>query len=170
MFRNEVDRLFLLGVLKEANVSEWGSPSLSYPKLKTDCIRFLSNFRNPERQLKHKPYNMPKICEMLLNLEGFQCATSLDLNLGYYHILLNEEARNLCTIILPRGKYKYRHLPMGVCNSPDTFQEKTNEMFCRIEFIRACIDDLLVITKGDWSGHLDKLELVLKDLRANRLK
>ena len=43
-------------------------------------------------------------------------------------------------------------------------------MFRGIEFIRAYIDDLLVITKGDWSDNLDKLELVLKKLRENELK
>ena len=44
---------------------------------------------------------MPKINEMLLKLEGFQYATSLDLNMGYYHIQIIENASNLCTIILP---------------------------------------------------------------------
>ena len=33
---------------------------------------------------------MPKINEMLLELEGFQYATSLGLNMGYYHIQLRE--------------------------------------------------------------------------------
>ena len=54
-------------------------------------------------------------------LEGFQYATSLDLDMGYYRIRLSEEARNLCTIILSWGKYKYKLLPMGVCDSPDIF-------------------------------------------------
>ena len=48
---------------------------------------------------------MPKICEMLLNLEGFQYAMSLDLNMGYYHIRLSNQASNVCTIIIPWGKY-----------------------------------------------------------------
>ena len=43
---------------------------------------------------------MPKILEIILNLEGFQYATSLDLNMGYYRIRLSNEERNLCTIIL----------------------------------------------------------------------
>ena len=55
------------------------------------------------------------------------------------------------------GKYKYKKLPMGVCNSPEIFQEKTNEMFRGIEFIRAYIYDLFIITKGDWSDRLNKL-------------
>ena len=40
---------------------------------------------------------------MLLKLEGFQYATPIDLNMGYYHIQLSENASNLCTIILPWG-------------------------------------------------------------------
>ena len=43
---------------------------------------------------------MPKINEMLLKLEGFKYDVSLDLNMGYYHIKLRENASNLCTIIL----------------------------------------------------------------------
>ena len=43
---------------------------------------------------------MPKTNEMLLKLEGFQYDTSLDLNMGYYHIQLIENASNLCMIII----------------------------------------------------------------------
>ena len=43
---------------------------------------------------------MKKINGMLLKLEGFQYATSLGLNMGYYHIQIRNKANNLCTIIL----------------------------------------------------------------------
>ena len=46
----------------------------------------LGDFRNLNKQLKRKPYTMPKINEMLLKLEGFWYAASLDLNMGHYHI------------------------------------------------------------------------------------
>ena len=48
---------------------------------------------------------MPKINEMLLKWDGFQYATSLHLNMGYYHIQIIKNASNLCTTILPWGKY-----------------------------------------------------------------
>ena len=107
---------------------------------------------------------------MLLNLEGFKYATSLDLNMGYNHICLREHSINLCTIILPWVKYRYKHLPTGVSNSPDIFQDKMNEMFHGFEFIQAYINDLLIITKGDWYNHLENLELTLQKLKYNRLK
>ena len=75
-----------------------------------DQVHFLSDFRNLNKQLKRKPYLMPKVCDMLLKLEGFKYAMSLEPNMGYYHIRLNEEESNLCTIILTWGKYRYKRL------------------------------------------------------------
>ena len=43
---------------------------------------------------------MPNINGILLKLEGFQYATSLDINMGYYHIQLTEDASNLWTILI----------------------------------------------------------------------
>ena len=68
------------------NDAEWGAPSFAQPKPKSHQIRFISDFRNLNKQLKQKPCPMPKTNEMLLKLEGFHYATSLDRNMRYYHI------------------------------------------------------------------------------------
>ena len=91
-------------MLEEANYSEWGSPSFAQPKAKTNRVRFVRDFHNLNRQLKRKPYPMPKIREMILKLELFKYATSLELNMGYYQIYLSGYSSNICTIILPWGK------------------------------------------------------------------
>ena len=65
-----------------ANDSEWVDPSFAQLKPKSNRVCFLSDFRNPNKQLKQKPYPVPKINEMLLKLEGFQYATPIDLNVG----------------------------------------------------------------------------------------
>ena len=65
---------------------------------------------------------MPNINEILFRLEGFQCVASFDLNMGYYHIQLSNNVIILCKIIPPWVKYCYKRLPMGIANSPDTFQ------------------------------------------------
>ena len=103
MFEKEVERLVLLVVPEVANGSEWGAPSFAQLKPKSNLVRFLSDFRNLNKQLKQKLYPMPKINEVLLKLKGFHCAKPLDLNMGYYHIQISKNASNLCTIILPWG-------------------------------------------------------------------
>ena len=73
---------------------------------------------------------------MLLNLEGFMYATSLDLNMGYYHIELCLDSKKLCTtLVFPFGKYEMQRLPMGLCTSPDIFQEKMSELFEGLEYV-----------------------------------
>ena len=59
---------------------------------------------------------------------------------------------------------------MGVSNSPDIFQENTNEMLCGFDFIWAYINGLLLINKDDWYDNLEKLELTLQNLKYNGLK
>jgi Reverse transcriptase (RNA-dependent DNA polymerase) len=113
-------------------------------------------------RIKQKPFPIPKIQDMLLKLEGFQWATSLDLNMGYYHILLDPVSRSYCTIVLPWGKYEIQALPMGLCNSPDIFQEKMSELMEGLQFVQTYIDDLLVITNGSFEDHLNKLDSVLE--------
>jgi hypothetical protein len=41
---------------------------------------------------------------MIRSIEGFTFASELDLNMGYYHIKLEVDAQNLCTIVFPWGK------------------------------------------------------------------
>ena len=47
---------------------------------------------------------------------------------------------------------------MGLCNSPDIFQEKMSELFICLDTVRVYIDDLLHVTKGSWIEHLTVLE------------
>jgi transposase InsO family protein len=165
----EVDRLCKAGVLKKVNQSEWAAPTFIIPK-KDGSVRFISDFRELNKRIKRKPFPIPRIQDMLLKLEGFQYATSLDLNMGYYHIELSPHSKRLCTIVLPWGKYEYQRLPMGLCNSPDIFQEKMSSLMQDLEYVRAYIDDLLVITTDTLKDHLDKLGAVLTKLRQAGLK
>lgn len=96
-------------------------------------------------------------------LEGFRYATALDLNMGYYTIKLNPDAQNLCTIVLPWGKYKYKRLPMGVAGSPDIFQAKMSSLMAGLlEFVRVYLDDVLVISTSTFADHLSKLQKCLQ--------
>ena len=90
--------------------------------------------------------------------------------MGYYHIELCPNSKKLCTIVLPWGKYEYQKLPMGLCNSPDIFQEKMNELFAGFEYVRAYIDDLLCISNGTYEDHLIKLDKILDKLKKAGFK
>jgi hypothetical protein len=90
--------------------------------------------------------------------------------MGYYHIELSPHSQQLCTIVLPWGKYEYLHLPMGLANSPHIFQEKMSTLMDGLEFVRTYLDDCLVLTTGSWDDHLAKLKMILVRLQAAGLK
>ena len=103
----EVERLVQIGVLKKINRSEWAAPTFIIPK-KDGTVRFISDFREVNKRIKRKPYPIPNIQDLLLKLEGFQYGTSLDLNMGYYHIELSPDSKRICTIVLPWGNMNIR--------------------------------------------------------------
>src|SRR5688500_6259524 len=99
---------------------------------------------------------------MLLKFVGFMNTTSLNLNMGYYHLSLTPNMSRLCTVVPSWGKYEYLRLPMGLCISPDIFQEKVSElMVVGLEFARTYLDDLLIISETDFNKHLEHLEVAL---------
>ena len=73
----EFDRLVQIGVLKKVNRSEWAAPTFIIPK-KDGTDRFISDFRELNKRIRRVPYPIPKIQDLLMKLEGFQFATSLD--------------------------------------------------------------------------------------------
>ena len=94
-------------------------------------------------------------------LEGFMWSTALDLNMGYYHIRLDQDAQRICTLILPWSKYKYLRLPAGLSGSPGIFQDRMTNLVRDLEYARAYLDDLLYLACGTFEDYLDKLEELL---------
>ena len=90
--------------------------------------------------------------------------------MGYYHIEISAKSKELFTIVTQWGKYEYQRPPMGLCNSPDIFQEKMSELFVGIDTVRVYIDDLLHVTKGSWAEHLTFLEEMFTRLQKAGLK
>lgn len=164
-FKNELQRLIKIGVLRKDTESPYASPSFIFPK-KNNTVRFLSDFRKVNQILVRKPYPILKILDMMQTLQGFRYATTLDLNMGYYTLRLSLSAQKICTIITPWGKYAHKRLPMGVMCAPDIFQSKMSELMCTLEYVRTYLDDLLVLTSKSYTDHLIKVERVLQRLES----
>jgi hypothetical protein len=167
--KRELERLCSIGVLRKVNRSVWAAPAFAIPK-KDETIRFISDFRELNKRVIRTPFPIPIIHDVMLKMEGFQYATSLDLNMGYYHIELTPNSKALCTIVLPWGKYEYQRLPMGLVNSSDIFQEEMSGLMADLEYVRTYIDDLLVLTRGSFEDHLQKLDVVLQRLKKAGLQ
>ena len=59
---------------------------------------------------------------------------------------------------------------MGLYNSPDIFQEKMNELFNGLDYVRTYIDDLLIISNKSLEDHIKILHKVLSKLKSAGFK
>ena len=67
--------------------------------------------------------------------------------MGYYTIRKSLSSKYMTTIFTGYGKFKYNHLPMGMCASGDIFQSKVDKLFGDIEGVKTYIDDTIVQSK-----------------------
>ena len=59
---------------------------------------------------------------------------------------------------------------MGLCNSPEIFQECMSEFFVGLYTVHVYIDELLHVTKGYWTEHITSLEEMFAHLQKARIK
>jgi hypothetical protein len=145
--KTEIKRLCEIEVLEWKTASEWAAPLFMQQK-KNNTVSFLTDFREVNKRLVRKPFPIPQIIVVLQELEGFNFATALNLNMGYYTIRLDPDAFRICMIIFPLGKYSFKRLPLGIAGSPDICQAKMSELMMALEYVKTYLDDLLIISRG----------------------
>ena len=125
--------------------------------------RMVSDFREVNHILNRPGYAMEGSSLILKRLnqdEAFFC--TLDLSSGYHQIELEEESRDLFTIILPRGKFRYTVLPQGTSSSCDIFNIMTDGGIRGVKGYFKNINDIL--TTSDSVDQMEKRLCHLLDI------
>ncbi len=84
----------------------------------------------------------------------------------YYTFELDKENQDLCTIIMPSGKYKYLRLLMGLKCSPDIAQAAMENVLLDTKDKDIYIDDVGAFS-NDWDHHVNLLATTLRQLCEN---
>jgi hypothetical protein len=84
----------------------------------------------------------------------------------YYTFELDKESQDLCTIIMPFGKYEYLRLPMGLQCSPYIAQAAMENVLSDIKDADIYIDDVGAFSDY-WDHHVNLLATILQQLREN---
>ncbi len=102
--------------------------------------------------------------EILTLVKGFLYASSIDLNMGYPSIPLNDESRKILTIVMPFGAFECLTLPMGVMPASDLFQVRMVHIFAPMKSLRPFlyIDDVLHFKGTTFEEHLNILDEILR--------
>ena len=68
LFKQELDRLEYIKVIKKVNRYQWGAPAFIIPK-KDSTVRFISDFRELNKHILRQPYPIPNVQDLLVRLE-----------------------------------------------------------------------------------------------------
>jgi hypothetical protein len=167
--QKELDKYCKLGVISPSN-SPWAAPVILVKKKNGD-YRMVIDYRKLNAKTKKDAYPLPRIDDLLGTLGKAKVLSALDMRSGFHQVPLHEDSKEFTAFTTKYGTYHYNTLPMGLVNSPATFQRLID--LCFRPLINKClvayIDDLSVYSHNN-QEHLIHLEQVFQCIETANLK
>ena len=156
-------------IIKEST-SPYSAPIVIVRK-KDQSIRLCVDYRKLNLKTVRDAFPLPRIDESLDALHGAKYFTTLDLAHGFHQIAMDKADQHKTAFSTPFGLYEYTRMPMGLCNSPATFQRLMQNIFNESVFqmLLIYLDDLIVFSKTV-DEHLQRLDKVFTVLKEHGLK
>ncbi len=79
---------------------------------------------------------------MLDWISKYKFFTKLDISMQYYTFEIDKPNQELWVIATPFGKYKYKHLPMGLKCATDFAQQVMEKVLCDIKDTSIYLDNI----------------------------
>lgn len=168
--QEEVKKLEKNGLI-EKSMSPWSSQTVMVQK-KDGSWRMCVDYRKLNEKTIKDAYPLTRIDENLDALEGSKYYSSLDLDMAYHQVPLEEADKEKTAFATPRGGlFHFKTMPFGLCNAAGTFSriiERTLEGL-QWEVAVLYLDDIVVIGKS-FEHHLANLQKVFDRLSSANLK
>ena len=183
-FHEEVKRLVEIDVLEPVNEpTEWvnsfvvvekqvnvntsnaHSPGHSIEKK----IRLCIDSKDLNEALEQKPYYSRSIDELIAKFSGAVFFTIVDMDKGYWQVILPPESRNYTCMALDIGRFKWKQLPMGTVVASDIFQRKLDYIYLGLSGVTGIADDMVVYGRSQ-QEHDNNLIQYLETTRKNGLQ
>lgn len=149
----------------EPSKSPWSANPFVLRK-KDGSLRPIIDYRDINKITVPDVYPIPRMDEMLAILGPCKYFTVLDMAKGFFQIEVEEGDRLKTAFICEHGLFQYKRMPMGLRNSPSTFQRCVDAILgdlkgtiCSVYF-----DDLCVYSKT-FDEHVHHIKLVLDRIR-----
>lgn len=165
----ELNKLLSQGIV-ERSESPWSSPIILVKK-KDQTYRFCVDYRKLNMVTERDAYPLPYISSTLDKLRDARYLSSLDIKTAYFQVPLAESSRPLTAFTVPnRGLFQFKRLPMGLANSPATFQRLIDRILGpELEpYVFVYLDDIIVVTQT-FEKHIEMLTEVFKRLKKANL-
>ena len=145
--KQHIQSLLEAKIIRPSN-SPFASPIVLVRK-KNGKLRMCVDYRKLNARTIRDSYNIPKIEDLLLTLNGAKYFSSLDLCKAYYQVPMTTKARKLSAFVTPFGLFEWDRLSFGLTNAPACFQRLMESVFCdmNLQQLIVFIDDVLIHAK-----------------------
>lgn len=172
--KDQIGKMLSQGIIRPSD-SAWSSPIWIVPK-KADASgktkwRLVVDFRKLNEKTFDDKYPIPNISDVLDKLGNCQYFTTLDLASGFYQVEMHPEDIPKTAFNVENGHYEFLRMPMGLKNSPSTFQRVMDNVLKDLQNVVCLVylDDIIVFSTS-LQEHMVNLEKVFTKLRESNFK
>ena len=157
------------GIIKEST-SAWASPMV-FVRKKDGTTRPCVDYRRLNHLTTFCAYPLPRVDDCIDCLDGAKMFSTLDLQAGYWQIVVKESDRDKTAFVTRSGLYEYVTMPFGLCNAPSTFERCMELIMSGLQWktVLIYLDDLIIFS-STFEEHIVRLNEVLRRLGAANLK
>ena len=121
----------------------------------TKKIRLCLDPRDLNEALEREPYYSRSVDELIAKFNGAKFFTIVDMDKGYWQVVLDPESRKYTTMALDIGRFQWKRMPMGTAVASDIFQRKLDSVYIGLPGVTGIADDMVVYgtteSEHDWN-------------------
>ena len=180
-FHEEVERLVKIDVLEPVTEpTEWVNSFVVVEKVIDSSnahsphhsikksIRLCIDPKDLNEALEREPYYSRSIDELISMFAGAKVFTIVDMDKGYWQVVLHPDLRKYTCMAFDIGRYQFKRLPMGSKVASDIFQRMLDSVYIGLPGVIGIADDMVIFGR-DEEEHDRNLILFLETTRKNGL-
>lgn len=167
--KEELESMEERGIIERVDhATEWVN-NVQVVEKKDGRLRVCLDPRPLNQGIMREHFPIPTIEDLTANLAGKKVFSVMDLEAGFWHIVLEEKSAELTTFMTPFGRYKFKRLAFGLNCAPEYFQKRMVQIFGGIPGVVIYFDDILITAESDEEHDLI-MKKVLERARRNGVK